>query len=81
MNDVNRSPVRVDLKDVQGHTITDRVKSNSKMSAHGSSASGSWWTLLGQPVGLPGVPAFPFAEVFINPTFCSPRILPCAISF
>lgn len=70
MNDVNRSPVRVNLKDVQGHTITDRVEIKFYNERSRELSQRFVVDITGQPVELPGVPAFPFglAEVFINPT-------------
>lgn len=69
MNDVNRSSVKVDLKDVHGQTITDQVELKFYNQRAQSLDQRFQVNFSGQPVPLPNVPAFPFglAEVFINP--------------
>jgi hypothetical protein len=70
MNDINRSSVRLNLKDVHGRTVTDRVE--VKFYNQGSRELSQRFVVnfAGEPATLPGVPAFPFglAEVQLNPT-------------
>ena len=69
MNDVNRSPVLVNLKDVHGRTITDNVEITFYNQRTQSLNQRFQVKFSGEPVQLPNVPAFPFglAEVFIKP--------------
>lgn len=70
MNDVNRSPVIVNLRDVQARAIEDQVELKFYNQRAGSlnqrvpPTMRTWGS-----VTLEGIPAFPFglAEVFINP--------------
>lgn len=69
MNGINRRSVRVDLKDVYGNRIHDRVV----LTFHNQRASSLdlkfTVNFQGAPEDLPGVPAFPFglAQVIIQP--------------
>ncbi len=69
MNDVNRSRVTVNLRDVGGKTIKDQVEIRFyNQRAQGLNQRFSVG-FKGRPVSLRKVPAFPFglAQVFINP--------------
>lgn len=70
MNDVNRSPVRVDLRNARGKTITDAVilKFYNQRARTLNQVFAAKFR--GKPLTLKDVPASPFglAEVFIGPT-------------
>jgi hypothetical protein len=69
MPDVNRSTVQVNLRDVYGSTITDRVELKFYNRRAESLNQRFLVQFASAPATLPDVPAFPFglAEVFINP--------------
>jgi len=66
---VNRADVSVTLRDVYGQTITDEVEITFYNQKVHSLSQRFPVKFKGQPVTLPGVPAFPtgLAEVFIKP--------------
>ena len=68
-DDVNRENVILDLKDVYGNTIRDRVKVKFYNQIAHSLSQEFDVTMAGSPAVLPGVPAFPTgrAEVYIEP--------------
>ncbi len=68
--DINVRPVRVDLKDVYGATITDRVEITFYNQRVQSLKQRFTVQFQGAPAVLKDVPAFPLglAEVFIKPT-------------
>ena len=70
MSDVNRSKVKVALRDVGGKLLTDSVEFKFYNQRAQSLNQVFRVEFKGRPAALPNVPAFPFglAEVFINPT-------------
>jgi len=69
-DNINRSDVEIDFKDVQGRTITDKVEVKIYNTQLQSLKDIYNVQFKGKPVTLPGVPAFPtgHAKMIVTPT-------------
>jgi hypothetical protein len=69
-DNINRSDVEVDFKDIYGKTITDKVEIKIYNTQLQSLKNVYEVTFKGQPATLPGVPAFPtgHAQMIVTPT-------------